>query len=357
MIVNKKSRINLGSFDLVKGVAMLLVVISHTIGRYSGQSVALQTVQIWASRLAIGIMPMFFIISGYAFKEKPLKKMLKKSFSDLVVPYLWVMAAYGLLFPIVTYSVYGSLRASAGRAAQFVAAFLLGWTRNGEVLLGYEVAWCTATWYFLASFVAFNVLNLILKLKNQAAQAGCVVLCFVLSCLLFDHGIVFYCIPQGLQAVGFCYIGYLIKKYNLFDKLMYSPWTYVILIPIYLMQAKWGDYDMSMGNSSNMLLNYIGAGCCGVLCVFVGIYAGKCEWRVCEWIKKIGVYTYWIIAIHAAEMEMFPWYMLPMKWPDTPVLAFAIELCCKILIIVPGCWLLKRISQMKYRKKLAGRGK
>ena len=82
MTEQKKIKIGLGSFDLIKGIAILSVIYLHA-GWDSCFSNIVNIV--WKSFLG-GFMPMFFILNGYSFKKKPIIKMLKKTGSDFLVP-------------------------------------------------------------------------------------------------------------------------------------------------------------------------------------------------------------------------------------------------------------------------------
>lgn len=91
----KTIKLGLGSFDLAKGTAILLVVLSHTFGHYDwSQSSAQQIISVASYILGTSFLTAFFIISGMGLKIKTPKRMLKKSFTDLIVPYLWIAAAY-----------------------------------------------------------------------------------------------------------------------------------------------------------------------------------------------------------------------------------------------------------------------
>lgn len=349
----KHGRITLGSFDLIKGIGILLVILFHTFTHLDWeQSSGILLIKKLVDATKYGLMPMFFLISGFGFKEKSSKIMLKKTFSDLIIPYLWVMLAYAVICPLAyclpAYN--GSWELAIQRAAKYVVAFLFGFSPHGTVIFGYETAWCTAAWYFLATFVAFNVLNQIIKIKNIAVQSCCVILCAIVGGVLFHFNFVFYCIPQGLMAVGYCYVGYVLKKYNLFERILSSAWTYIILIPIYLIERKWGYYDLSQGLFNNMFLDYIGAGCSGALFMFIGVYLGKSEWKGLDWVKQLGMYTYWIFSIHAIEMETLPWWYWERPFAENQLLALIIELVLKAILITTVCILMKKITKYKYLK-------
>ena len=85
----KKTKINMGTFDLVKGLSMILIVLDHMISHYDLTAIvpensALFILAFLMRVIGVGINPVFFVIRGYMFKEKPARKMLKKSFSPCI---------------------------------------------------------------------------------------------------------------------------------------------------------------------------------------------------------------------------------------------------------------------------------
>ena len=355
------NRINFASFDLTKGIGILVVVLTHTLAHLNWKSSAvLRFFTVLIRFIGPGAIPAFFMISGWGFKYKSPPKMLKKTFFDLLVPYLYVMLAYAILVPITYYPVYHSWEASTALATRYVVAFLFGFGPDCTTIFGYETMWCTAAWYLIALFVALNILNLIVQIKNRFVQIGCAILCPIIGAILFHFNFVFYCIPQGLMAVGYCYLGYVFKKHGFLDQVQ-SPqckWICLILLPVYFMEIMWGYFDLCQGLFHNVFLDYLGTGCFGILALLATIYFGNFEWRCVGWIKKIGVYSYWIFSIHAVEMEVIPWYyLLNLTLPEHQFLAFMIEYLFKTVIIATGCVLLRRISKRKYRRRILRNGK
>ena len=350
-VANKNARIRLNSFDFMKGIGIILVVVSHSFGRYSESSSPIIGIIMTCLMASKGLMPMFFIITGYSFRETPLKKKLKKTFSELMMPYFIIMGTYAVLYPIANYSGYRSWTLAFDQAKRYVAAFLLGWTQSGETFLDYRLAWCTAAWFLLALFIAMNVLNLVLKMKKECQRAICMILCLSMSWFLAEDVSLLFCIPQGLRAACYCYVGYLIKKYGIVERIVDNAWTYVILLLIYFMEYKWGIIDMSQGIFGRPVLDFVGTSASGLLLMLISIHISRKELRGLKWCSTIGMYSYWLICIHAIEMDVLPWYFLPLSMPDHLIIAFFIEILIKIVIMTVTCILMKEIAKRRYRRR------
>lgn len=66
------------SFDILKGFGIILMIVAHTYGPNS---------MIWDFIYTFH-MPLFFIVTGYFYKQKPISELLKKNYNQLLVPYL-----------------------------------------------------------------------------------------------------------------------------------------------------------------------------------------------------------------------------------------------------------------------------
>ena len=345
----KKNKITLGSFDLVKGISILCVMILHTLSYYNMDKMpVLLPVVSLVSCCCFGVMPLFFIVSGFGMQTTTPGKMLKKTFSGFVIPYLWVMAGYAVIYPLVMMCLYHSWPNAVHETLRFLFAFLLGLPKEGLQLGAFALRSCTAAWFLLAMFIALNILNLILRVKKESVQAFLVILCVALGGIMgylkyTKYG--FFCIPQGLVVVGMCYIGHVIKKYKLFEKLLNSVWTYVILIPIAIAELLWGHLDLAAATYNNFVLDYIGGCCSGLLLMLVGFRLGKLEWRGLDWLKKMGTYSYWIFCIHSVEMMALPWSVWSQHMANHQQLAYLIESVLRAGIIVVVCVILKRKMQ------------
>lgn len=353
MAEKRNIKIGMGTFDLATGFAVLLVIAGHMRTRYTFESFPLMTpMYLLLFLLGGGLMPMFFIISGMGVKQKPAGKLLKKTFSELVIPYLWAVPIFSVLLFMTHYPIL-SVRGLLNRVVLRSGGLLLG-LPDEKVLFGHELMPNGVLWFFLTLFLAQNVLNQIIRLKKTWQQilvaAACVAAGFALRAVDF----IYFCIPQGLMAVGFCYTGYAIKKWKLLEKWMYSPWTYVLLAPVYIAQFFGNGFNMASGVYTPF--DYVAAWGSGILFLFAAVWCSRLEWRPLDYIRKLGMHSFWIIYAHGIDLISFPWYEIYAESPSL-LLTFVLEVGLKVMIFMMGIMIFKKISQMKYRKRTALRGK
>lgn len=357
MAEKEKYRITIGTFDLIKGFAIIVVVFAHMTYYYD----ATKLLPIFPAYLILkligySINPLFFMIIGYNFKQEPLRKLLKKTYRELIIPYVVVMLICMVLFPVMHYLTYNWWPGAIHETIRYFIAFLLGIPRGGRIIWGYSVYECSVMWFFLAIFIARNVLNVILKIKKEILQGSAVLMCMAFGLMLYKIGFIYYCLPQGLMAVGYSYIGLMCKKYRVIEKLEKAKWIYVVLAVLTVFHAFWSRFDMAYGEFEHGVVDFVLAACSGFLLFSLGARVGNADRTYLEPLRKIGVYTYWILCIHCVETTCIPWYHWSEIMSRRQLTSFLVEVCVKILLMTLGCCALKEINKYKYRKKLRGKG-
>lgn len=348
---NNRIKIGVGSFDFIKGAAMIVIIAGHMTFHFDLTKMPLLTPFFAClGLLQSPFIPLFFIISGYGFKEKPPGKMLHKTFKELIIPYIGVMVAYAIFYPVSYYYRYQDLNAAVNEGISYTLAFLLGLPERGKVMWGYTLKECSVVWFLLTLFLAFNLMNLILKIKNNAVQILLVALSASVGYVLIVREITFFCIPQGLIALSYCYLGYLMKKYKWIENASRKFWLYAVWALLVLVYANWGYFNLCYGDFVFFPIDYIGAAGMALLLIFLGVFIGRWEWRGLDWVKQIGVHSYWILSIHSVEMHCVPWGTMSKALSNHQTLAFFLEVILKAVIMTICCKILKKIGRMKYNR-------
>lgn len=343
----KNAKFRLGSFDLLKGIGVIIFILSHSYQRYG----ILQNVPVVVALIGEGARTAFYVISGLTFKEKSPSKMLKKTFQSLMIPYFWVMLAYGLLFPLVRYPFMPDWREVFTYGLRYVCAFLLGNIEYGKVIFGFEIFWCTPMYFFLSMFIALNILNLILKIKSVRLQALCASACVLIGTILLSQKMFLFSLCYGLPAVGFCYVGYIIKKYNLFLRLRGNLWFYCAAAVSFL--AVWLANVFTEPGFLLDMATWFGTTFAAMILLFGNYCITEMNLGGPGWLKKMGLYSYWIICIHSFETEAIPWFLYVQALSSYNWwLVFGLELVLKAIILTAGCVALKAITKWCYKRKL-----
>ncbi len=352
----REIKLNIASYDLLKGFLILLVVLAHMFHEVDWiNDPVLTAFYRYAFAPGIAAMPAFLIISGYSFKVKDPVKLLKSSAKSLCVPCFWIMVATMILAPIPYYVLrYQAIKPAAYELICRMLGYMLGLAGpNLHVnILGFELWSCGPIWFFWALFVAQNVMNLILRnFKEFWKQAAAVLICTAAGYALMKLQLTFYCIGQGLFSVSFCYLGYLLKQRKVLQRCVFDVRTYILLVPVTIAEMTWGTFDLWSGTFNNVILDCIGTACMSILLIIAGIWLGQFEWKCTDFLKEMGVYSFWILSVHTVEMFAFPWRELHQFLPEDPRVFLVILTMIRLVVIAAGVLFVKKLSKYNYARK------
>lgn len=181
--------------DLAKGFAILLVIIGH-----------IETIPYVKHLIYSFHMPLFFILSGYFFKnEESFRKAFKKLFSTLIIPYLIVggiMRVYAM--------TENTLNGQPFSYDDLLSLPFVLWKWKGDVVSA------GAIWFLPVLFLSKLYLLQLLRYKNY-------LFILILGALLSiwfvkKTGIIIPLgILQGLVCAVFVYVGSIWHKYYFFS--------------------------------------------------------------------------------------------------------------------------------------------
>lgn len=228
--------------DVLKGITIILVVIGHN---------ANETV---TDFIYCFHMPLFFLLSGFLFSPKPMRKYLTRSFTRLIIPYmmfLLTIAAPQILSAIMHYNIYGY---AIGGGKHFIISVLYG----GRLLTGaYGVFWFISVLWF-----ATNLFNLILRLNTSPWVLPVMIFVGYLSAMLPIP------LPWNIHivpmALSYIWVGFLIRssllpyiqerlKYNMICNIAISV---IVLLIIFLLREEL-TIDMKYGSYGTYVISFI----------------------------------------------------------------------------------------------------
>ena len=214
-----KKRLNY--IDIAKCIAIICIVLGHTVG-YSTHLVPLRNF-LYSFHVAL-----FFMISGFLFKvdKKPFE-FIKNKFIRIMIPYF----IWGLLF-LIPYMLFsnGIKNTLNINAISDIKALLL------NLLYGNGNDWHlkqnSALWFLPALFTMEVIYYFIIKLINKHPKLDLIALPVILLVNIITSTKLTIIFPWGLNTTlnisVYFFIGYLINKYKILEKL--KP----IYIPIFI---------------------------------------------------------------------------------------------------------------------------
>lgn len=179
------------TFDVLKGIAIFLVIVGHCeFGPFRAFIYSFH-------------MPLFFFISGYFLKNRPLRNEIYQSIKRLIIPYIFT--AFWLC--VATTSI------DPSRLKSITIACLLGF--RSQYVPNWIDAHVGLLWFILALFWARVITVILIQKVKSDIWLAIIFFAFALFGMFLNKRVfVPFCIPQGLCAAGFIFAGHLIKKHK-----------------------------------------------------------------------------------------------------------------------------------------------
>ena len=190
------------AFDLLKGLGIIFMIWVHC--RTAAISHFVYTFH----------MPLFLFVSGYFFKSRGFKRELSLDFQRIVVPYVFTCLVMLILaFVAFDWFTFGSL----SRTALFSS--LWGGAIWGHLFSTSEKLFIGPLW-FLLGLLWVRLMGCVLFrfVKNDIVCGAIIfILAIIAKCTFEVFGHVPLSLLQAFGCLGFFYMGYLAKKYDLLN--------------------------------------------------------------------------------------------------------------------------------------------
>ena len=350
----KKQNVNtIGMFDLSRGMLMLLVIIGHSVTLFYKYWEGGGEPSLWMAPLAIGkifiygLIPMFFMMSGYGFRKQKMGKCIKARIQYLLKPYVWVMIVVTLLAVLKKILQHESIV----EALRYqTVPFLLGLCPGETGVLGCYVASIGPLWFLVVLGVAWIGLNLIFQLESEAMQIVCIITLAAFSTRLPFYAFMPFCFVQSLCCIAYLYIGYYIKKNKLMMEKL-SKKTLAILVLILVCVAPFGNVEVSQNVWKLGFLDFVASCVAGFLLFKIFIACNRFEGRIANSLRVLGSDSLYILCVHTVEYLVFPWERVAEKFEGHMILGIVAVTVVRILFILAGCFLIKKVNKIiKYRR-------
>lgn len=280
------------TFDILKGIAIIFMIIGHC-----------DDVYLHAFIFSFH-MPIFFFITGYFLKKRPLRDEFRLSIKRLFIPYIFTSACICIV--AICKDLFDYTWTDGSYSQGMIIKFLLGF--KGETAPNWIIGHIGILWFILAMFWARCIVVFFIN-SIKSVKRLCFLFLFlgITGIILEKHFFVPYCIPQGLSAAGFIYTGVLVQKFKILHNLNIKQILPFFLI-LWLYTLSQGGLDMA---DCFFPTGYV-FGLFGSLGFFIILHR-LCTNFCCKYsfFGKIllfsGHYSLIIYCIHAIEKEHINW--------------------------------------------------
>ena len=344
---------SIGMFDMLKGMGMIVIVLAHTAELYPMQiSGGLSLTAFFPFIYREALMAAFFIASGYGFRKRSIGKCIQQQLRALLKPYCITAVCTSLLHLLCHYMAFHYFPSSVTETLKVAGGFLLGLPHT-TTYAGQQFFSTGPMWYLLSLMIAWILLDLILNIFPEQYINWA-----VLGTMLLGWGICItweapFCIGQGMVTVPALYVGYLAKKYKIFDqplspRLRGGMIAAALAVAALVLLTKSTDCvsmaEWTLGPVSILLDAVTGLGILSIVIWF----QRRVENVVTHAIQAIGRRSLFIFCVHTVELTAIPWYLMPQKFAAHPVLGMVLQFTLSLGSTLLICELLVRRRDLKF---------
>lgn len=273
--------------DVARGIAIILMIIGHVVTPG------------WKRTIIFSFhMPLFIIISGMFFKTgNSLKYELLNLFKKLIMPYILTI----IITYILKYFIYNQTTDFLNIFKQIIFAYSNRKTFFTDIN-GVGVLWfipflviCKIMYYWIEKF----------SRKNEVLT-GFICTTFTVIGIYLSKIEIFlpWSFDVALASMLFFYIGYLLKEYNLLEKILSDYKVFICIIILYIVGIKFGYIELAIRSYPYGLICYITA-VCGTIIVF---QISKIIEKFSKYIKRVlcwyGKNSMYILCVHCLEWNI-----------------------------------------------------
>lgn len=346
---------SIGMFDLSRGLLMILIVLGHSMTMYFkywelevDASLAWYYYPLGLLKVAIyGMIPMFFIMSGYGFRKKNLAVCVKSQLRFIAKPYVYV----GLIVTLITIAkCLLKHRPLTNKLIYHSVPFLLGLCPGELEFHGYSLGSIGPMWFMVVLAISWIVLNMIFMLENEAVRLLCVLTLVAFCTRLPFQAFVPFCVLQALCCVSYLYIGYHIKKQKVLGNKV-SKTNLVVLCLIFLLIMPFGNVDISQNVWKLGFLDYIASVIAGYLLLRLCYFSNRFEGKVANMFRAVGRQSLNILCVHSVEYLAIPWDNIADRFSEHAFIGVLVICILRTVFIVCGCALLTQIAKLKRQRR------
>lgn len=205
-----KENSNFLFIDYAKFIGIFLVIFQHALGRlHLTNNISFQHLE---EIIALFHMPLFFIISGFLYKQKDNGSNLKKILYGLLIPYCLYQIIY-FPFQYCSYIIHQHY-ALIPTFFKCVAGIICG----DGVSSKFSLYTCAPCW-FIVSIIHIRLICNYLNLNKKNIIIAVILAIFIFKILIIYNLDLFFCIDNTIMAIPYFFTGYIIRqifrnKYN-----------------------------------------------------------------------------------------------------------------------------------------------
>lgn len=228
--------------DIARGISILLMIAGHVLTKGIKRSIIFSF-----------HMPLFIITSGYFYKERSLKEELKNLFIKLLLPTTIIVLIVFLINNVPKIGLAQSI-------VESLKVITIGWSHESRINYCFDsvdVLW------FIYLLVGIRILFSITKKISKNNDLLLFIFIITESLIGYIVGIKGYWLPWSIDVsfacILFYYLGYILKKYKILEKILIDYKFLVILLLIWIIGIRYSSIEIAIRSYPHGLWSFITA--------------------------------------------------------------------------------------------------
>lgn len=285
--------------DIAKGIAIILVVTGHTISPLSPL----------ITPIFMFHMPLFFILAGYTFKQKPFKTTVVESAKRLLIPYVLLFLVWqGVSFlkepdPL-----------AAETLLKYLSIFLFA---SGSPNDDMGLTAVGMSWFLVCLFMGRVLLSALLALfEKKAVPLPAQALVLAALCAVgigignLQHLFLPLDLDIALVIVGFMWVGHLARKFDFMERWGNRWYVLAIALALFVAASSLSYLEFAMRQYGLAPLSILGAFSGTLLACWISTLIDRWGRLLKRFLVFMGRNSLMIYCFHAIDW-LIPWSSLP----------------------------------------------
>ena len=240
MINDKENRVEF--IDVAKGIAIILMIIGHVVLNGIERNIIFSF-----------HMPLFIIVSGFLFHEKPIKQEIKNLFFKLFLPTTILIISVFFLKNVSEFGFWDTL-------SNCLKVITVCWSHKWKIDYSFDN---TGVLWFIYALI---IVRLLFLLNKKIAKDNDIFLLFVVlieSFVGYLVGINGYWLPWSIDVALACmifyYIGYIFNKYSLLNKICEKRFNLILIFIIWIIGVNFSSVEIAIRKYPEGLWSFVTA--------------------------------------------------------------------------------------------------
>lgn len=314
---NNKKRLEY--IDIARGIAIILMILGHVckVG--------------WKRTIIFSFhMPLFIIISGMFFKkEENIKEELIKLFRKLIIPYVITI----ITTELIKICIYNETIDMVRVFQQIIFAY------SNKKTFFTEINSVGVLWFIPFLSLCKILFYAIHKVaKEDDMLKGIICLLFTIIGIYFSKTKLYlpWSFDIVLASLIFYYIGYILKKYKVLEKILSNYKILICIVLLYAIGLKFGFIELAIRSYPHGFICYVTA-ISGTIIVFkISQIIEKFSKYITKVLSWFGRNSMYVLCFHYLEMNVikYSYFGITSKWQLAITKVIIITIFTKMIEII-----------------------